>query len=357
MTITVAQVVGLLVVGLLAATVHLVARRAVGQRVLMVDLGRPVRRADRAAAWRVRVVNAVASGVAVLWLLAGDHGVATGMVPLLALAWMLVEMLVLARSAARADLQRAPRMQVAAAVGSRWTDYLCRPLWLAQLVVLVVPTVYMLAVKDQLPALLPMQWGPEGHVSRVAPPSELWLLLAIMVFDLALVGLVALGVSRERSVVGGEHAAQVRSLQHTRRRLMVRLTEVILLSCNAFLALLWLSLLTPSGGASSGMAEGRVAFSCAVLLLGTVGPMAYFTPRLVAVGESLRAFTGTTVPGTDPEGWRAGGLVYYAPADPTLFVPKRVGLGQTLNFARPAAWLLMVLLLGLPLVSTVLLAR
>jgi uncharacterized membrane protein len=36
--------------------------------------------------------------------------------------------------------------------------------------------------------------------------------------------------------------------------------------------------------------------------------------------------------------WRYG-VVYYDKADPRLFVPKRTGLGWTLNFGHRASWL------------------
>ncbi len=40
----------------------------------------------------------------------------------------------------------------------------------------------------------------------------------------------------------------------------------------------------------------------------------------------------------NPQHWKAL-VFYYNPEDPKLFVPKRTGLPFTLNFARPAAWL------------------
>jgi uncharacterized membrane protein len=41
----------------------------------------------------------------------------------------------------------------------------------------------------------------------------------------------------------------------------------------------------------------------------------------------------------DASHWRLG-LLYYAPADPRVFVPKRrsTWMHQTLNWARPASW-------------------
>jgi hypothetical protein len=55
------------------------------------------------------------------------------------------------------------------------------------------------------------------------------------------------------------------------------------------------------------------------------------TRKMAAEGESL------------PKGY--GPLIYRNPEDPRLIVPKLVGIGWTFNFARPAAWLLLALLL------------
>ncbi|WP_219905001.1 DUF5808 domain-containing protein [Arcticibacter pallidicorallinus] len=38
------------------------------------------------------------------------------------------------------------------------------------------------------------------------------------------------------------------------------------------------------------------------------------------------------------------GLIYYNPDDPSLYIEKRFGLGQTFNFAHRTAWYLMFFL-------------
>jgi uncharacterized membrane protein len=40
-----------------------------------------------------------------------------------------------------------------------------------------------------------------------------------------------------------------------------------------------------------------------------------------------------------------GGLLYYNPSDAAVLVPKRFGLGWTLNFARPASWIYLAAIL------------
>jgi hypothetical protein len=72
--------------------------------------------------------------------------------------------------------------------------------------------------------------------------------------------------------------------------------------------------------------------------LGLFVPLAVLLGPLTRIQEEIRKIAGSDVLGTWPSGWRWSGLVYYAPDDPAVFVPKRVGIGQTLNFARPAAW-------------------
>ncbi len=57
--------------------------------------------------------------------------------------------------------------------------------------------------------------------------------------------------------------------------------------------------------------------------------------------------TGELYDGTQDRYWY-GGMFYCNPDDRAIFVPKRAGIGYTLNFAHPASWLLMALSL-LPL--------
>jgi len=56
---------------------------------------------------------------------------------------------------------------------------------------------------------------------------------------------------------------------------------------------------------------------------------------------------------TPDSAWK-GGVFYYNPDDPALFVEKRYGLGWTLNFGHPQAKLILVGLLLVPLVLSLL---
>ncbi len=74
-----------------------------------------------------------------------------------------------------------------------------------------------------------------------------------------------------------------------------------------------------------------------------------------AVAGAVRLARTHPPPAGGREHWKWG-LFYVNPDDPALFVPKRFGVGWTLNFGRRAAWLALVLLLAVPLAVAVVVA-
>lgn len=79
------------------------------------------------------------------------------------------------------------------------------------------------------------------------------------------------------------------------------------------------------------------------LLAGIVATTVWVLVAAVRAGREVES---------DRTGWKWGGLVYANPNDPDVFVPKRVGVGVTINFGRPLGWLVMaaVLLPGVILI-------
>ncbi len=64
----------------------------------------------------------------------------------------------------------------------------------------------------------------------------------------------------------------------------------------------------------------------------------------------------TNVVFRDDDRYWSTGFLYNNPDDPALFVPKRFGLGWTLNFGHPQARLVLIATLLLPLVVGILTA-
>jgi uncharacterized membrane protein len=175
------------------------------------------------------------------------------------------------------------------------------------------------------------------------------LFLPLMLFLTALVLTCAWMQVRERAVLPTEGGERDVELQRERRARLVRLLETGLVCANVGTAVIWVCV------AADGSGPGMVGGILGVALAGPVCAiaMAAQLPALTTIADELATLAGTEVLGTRRDGWRWGGLVYYAPDDAALFVPKRSGLGQTLNFARPTAWCLLAGALLMPPLITV----
>jgi uncharacterized membrane protein len=51
----------------------------------------------------------------------------------------------------------------------------------------------------------------------------------------------------------------------------------------------------------------------------------------------------------DDDYWKLG-MLYFNPKDPSIFVPKRIGIGWTLNFGHPVSFIMLLAILVIPLV-------
>jgi len=58
----------------------------------------------------------------------------------------------------------------------------------------------------------------------------------------------------------------------------------------------------------------------------------------------LSVFARTKEPPPD-DGWK--GIFYFNPDDPALFVPKRFGIGYTLNFGNSWSWVVLALIVAM----------
>jgi uncharacterized membrane protein len=70
---------------------------------------------------------------------------------------------------------------------------------------------------------------------------------------------------------------------------------------------------------------------------------------IVSIAVAVISTRSADSTGAMQEGWK-GGLIYYNRSNPSLVVENWTGTGWTVNFARPAAWALLVAALVLPLV-------
>jgi uncharacterized membrane protein len=205
-------------------------------------------------------------------------------------------------------------------------------------------------IAPSLPESIPVHWGPSGQPDRYGSPAELWASLPMMILYGSISWVVAWISSSERLALAPQAAEETRELQLRKRRLQVRMVEWIMLGANVSAAVAWLGL------ALSRVEPGAIVLIAVVVSTGSIIiALAAHLTELTEISDRLRELGGEAL-GTRTESWRWGGAIYYAPDDPAIWVPKRSGIGSTLNFARPGAWLVLGALLLVPGVIAILIA-
>lgn len=90
-----------------------------------------------------------------------------------------------------------------------------------------------------------------------------------------------------------------------------------------------------------------ITLSFTVLLIGGAIYLSFTTGQ---GGSRIKYGTmindGKTINRDDDKYWKLG-VIYFNRNDPALFLEKRFGVGWTINFARPVAWMTLILIIGL----------
>ncbi len=330
------------------ATVHLIAR-AEGQRVFFMYVGRDVGDLDRACVRRTRLANLVFAliGVGVALLSSSEVllAIVAGVLPLVPIGWMITEFALLSRT--MPSHVPPARYVVPLEDPPPWHAFISVPLQVANAAVVVLTSAAFWLMSSALPARIPLHFDMAGRPNRWGSPAELWILGGTMIFDLLLLWFVVFMVTKERWALPVENKERYAELSMQRRSLIVRMTEWIMLGVNGAMAVIWLGVVV--GTVRQGWIGPTVALGIGVMAVGILGPMWAYMRRLSRIGDELRELGGSEALGTHPGGWHWGGFVYYAPEDPALFVPKQRGIGQTINFGRPGAWIFLFVILVLPL--------
>lgn len=334
---------------LCGALTHLIARIWRSDQLFFVQLGRPVGPSDRRRSRRAIAIGWLgsAAAVAVALALPGATGSAwSAALITAAVGWPVVELLLLLPSLERPELPGRIRIDLGPQPGP--TALMSMPLAALDLGLLLVAALLFARLWPALPAEVPLHFGLDGAPDRFGSPLELALFGALVLFDIGLGWLIAFTVSRERAALPEAQAERFAELQRARRFGLVRMAQCLLFGVNLGVLTLAVGVaasVVPDPLISTGAA---VAAGLIVLALGVLAPLWWWIPRLSRLRSALGELGAAEI-GTRRAGWKLGGLVYFAPDDPAIFVPKRVGIGQTLNLARGGSWAMLLLIVGLPL--------
>lgn len=153
---------------------------------------------------------------------------------------------------------------------------------------------------------------------------------------LAVLGLLmALGLRRSRAKVYSENGEVNLSLNQADRRTQSYMWLWIAIAENLHMLLLYLLARNDHEGMTGVWLTATLLFSAV-----PVGIVLYRHRTFSALEQEVLAQDGQTIYSDDDEYW-ANGFTYHNPDDKSLLVPKRVGMGQTINTGTLAGKIIM----------------
>jgi uncharacterized membrane protein len=227
---------------------------------------------------------------------------------------------------------------------SPWVEVLLA----AVLLMLVALTVWQY---PNLPGRIPIHWNAAGQADGWAPRSPLPLAALLLMLGWMHVMLLTLliGMAQTRVRLPAQRVEEYREARERYMRLWVHALNALRFSVVLiFGGIIWASLFgierQAEGAAPPGMVLVWVATGFIFVALG------WLVVKGLAVRREMREIAGPgSLESTAPtEGW-VGGMIYYNRNDPAVWVEKRIGIGWTLNFAQPFAWVIMGLVIVVPL--------
>lgn len=209
---------------------------------------------------------------------------------------------------------------------------------------------FTLSHYDQFPSQIPMNIDLAGNVGSTVPKSPLTVLFPtfFVAFMGAIFTLVHWGTIHSKKPV--DPAAPVSSA-------LAYATFARVQSILMVVGGLLISGLTAGLILASSLGAISMVYAAVITMVGTLVFVALVTIISLVMGQSgARLFPDTTATGMsrdDDEHWLLG-TIYCNRNDPSIFVPKRFGIGWTSNIARWETWALVaglvalcVLLIGL----------
>lgn len=214
------------------------------------------------------------------------------------------------------------------------------PTQLSPFAILAATAIYLRIHWDAIPARFPVHWGMHGQANGW---SDRTLTGVFGPLFFGAVVMAAVAASSYVSLHFGRPSRDPNSRSLAGQ--FAREMGVFLLSLEFFLAVIFsfVGLLPLLGNRDPGILP---------VLIATVAMLAaliFAMSRLAKHHAHIHAAAGSAFAGGPPDHWKFG--VFYANrADAALLVPKRFGIGYTLNFGHASAWVIMALMLLLPVV-------
>ena len=215
-----------------------------------------------------------------------------------------------------------------------------------------VVVLYTLKNYHLFPEQIPLQYNFSGEVTNWAEKSyrSVLALPATQLYMIVIFLFVNTMIQRAKQQIDEASAESIKRNVIFRRRWSMFLI-ITGNSTVALLAFIQLTMLHP-------IDQKVMMLVPLIYTFGILGYAIYLSFKTGQGGSRIskvKGKDGETINRDDDRYWKLG-IFYFNPEDPTLFLEKRFGVGWTINFARPLAWMIMIVIIGLailiPLILT-----
>jgi len=208
--------------------------------------------------------------------------------------------------------------------------------FILHIAVMLVSAILAFVYYDRFPATIAMKYDWHGEVTRTADKS----LRTVLGPNLMQLVMIILFMFMNRMILKSKQQIHPDHPElSARRNALFRLRWSMFNVVSGMIITLLLSFIQLN--MRYGL-PGNVVFPITLLMPAIVILMALFLSFSTGqggrrIGRPSGGTSNTAV--NDDRFWKLG-FVYYNPNDPAMFVEKRMGIGWTINFARPAAWMI-----------------
>ncbi|GCE25568.1 membrane protein [Dictyobacter alpinus] len=251
------------------------------------------------------------------------------------------------------------RQVVMADISTNQTPYHIPFLWYVPALAIIVAMVVIALVRyPVLPAQIPTHFGADGQPNQWTDKLvALWTLPLPAIFTTALLLGLARYIPTARQQVDPANPEADVAYQHELRH---RTSQILLvLATVTNLVFLAVSLLI-FGAIPESNANAVLIGIVTILLLVIIGTLVYLTRTIIQRNQhQYQAQNNPKFVARDDDRYWIGGMFYYNPDDPALWIDKRIGIGWTVNMANPwgKTFIIAIIAIILAIVSITLFVR
>ena len=197
---------------------------------------------------------------------------------------------------------------------------------------LAAAALYLRSRWASLPQRFPIHWGLDGRPNGWANRNLAGVFGPLLISAVVAGSMLLLAALLRRQPHRFRFTDPSAAAERRYRRAM--LWALLATEYLQVLVCIWVSLLPLAAAAPGGTAGPPRIAPVIGLILAFVVVVTVILAR-IGRGQGIRPADGA------PESCWKGGLFYVNPDDPSILVPKRIGIGFTLNFAHPMSWLIL----------------